>query len=49
LGRIAIPANSGGRYAEFAIVPGDANAGQAMVTLLWNGAVAANLPFTITQ
>lgn len=48
-GRLTIPAHSAGRYAEFAMVPGDANVGQATATILWNGAVAASLPFTITQ
>ncbi|HLZ22194.1 MAG TPA: hypothetical protein VKQ30_08740 [Ktedonobacterales bacterium] len=49
LGRLAIPANSAGRYAEFSVAPGDANIGKATATVLWNGAVAASLPFTIRQ
>lgn len=49
MGRLAIPAKSAGRYAEFAILPENVSAGRASVTILWNGAVAASLPFTITS
>ena len=48
-GQLAIPANSTSRYAEFAMMPGEANAGPATATILWNGEVAASLPFTIKQ
>lgn len=49
LGQLAIPAHSAGRYAEFTMIPGQTNVGRATATILWNGAVAASLPFTITQ
>lgn len=48
-GQLAIPANSTGRYAEFSMMPTAANAGLATATILWNGKVAASLPFTIKQ
>lgn len=47
-GQLEIPAKSTGRYAEFSILPQSAAAGRASATILWNGAVAASLPFTIT-
>ena len=49
LGQLAIPARSVGRYAGLAMIPGSANIGHASVTVRWDGAVAASLPFTISR
>jgi hypothetical protein len=46
-GTLAIPAGSQERYAQFSTRFLTQDAGDAVVTLTWNGAVAASLPFTV--
>jgi hypothetical protein len=46
-GILEIPAHSNGHYAQFSLPLDAATAGPCVVTLTWNGAVAASLPFTI--
>jgi hypothetical protein len=46
-GTLAIPAGSQERYAQFSTRFVSQDAGGAVVTLTWNGAVAASLPFTV--
>jgi hypothetical protein len=46
-GTLDIPAGSQERYAQFSTRFVSQDAGDAVVTLTWNGAVAASLPFTV--
>lgn len=46
-GLLDIPAGSQERYAQFSTRFAPQDAGAAVVTLTWNGAVAASLPFTV--
>jgi hypothetical protein len=46
-GMLEIPAGSQERYAQFSTRFAPQNAGGGVVTLTWNGAVAASLPFTV--
>jgi hypothetical protein len=46
-GTLEIPAGSQERYAQFSTQFLTQDAGAAVVTLTWNGAVAASLPFTV--
>jgi hypothetical protein len=46
-GTLDIPAGSQERYAQFSTRFVSQDAGGAVVTLTWNGAVAASLPFTV--
>ncbi len=45
-GALDVPARSNGHYAQFSVVLDAAHAGPGVVTLTWNGAAAASLPFT---
>lgn len=47
VGSVGVPAGSSGRYGEFAARFASGDAGQGRVTLTWNGAVAAEAPFTV--
>ncbi len=47
-GTLTIPPDSRGRYAQFSLILPKGALGAGVVTLTWNGAVAASLPFTIT-
>lgn len=47
-GSFGVPAASAGRYGEFSAQFGDHDVGQGYVTLIWNGAVAAEVPFTVS-
>jgi len=46
-GTLEIPAGSQERYAQFSTRFALQDAGSGVVTLTWNGAVAASLPFTV--
>jgi hypothetical protein len=46
-GALDIPAGSAQRYAQFSIRFAPQDAGSGVVTLTWNGAVAASLMFTV--
>jgi hypothetical protein len=46
-GALDVPARSNGHYAQFSVVLDTAHTGPGVVTLTWNGAVAASLPFTV--
>jgi hypothetical protein len=46
-GSLEIPAGSQERYAQFSTRFAPQDAGAAVVTLTWNGAVAASLAFTV--
>jgi hypothetical protein len=46
-GTLEIPAGSQERYAQFSTRFAPQDAGSGVVTLTWNGAVAASLPFTV--
>ncbi len=46
-GTLTVPAKSSGRYAEFEAIFTSADVGTSVVTLTWNGAVAATRTFTI--
>ncbi|MFI5272500.1 MAG: hypothetical protein ACHQ4H_05635 [Ktedonobacterales bacterium] len=47
VGPLSIPRGSNGRYAEFPITLVRADAGSGIVTITWDGVVAANLAFTV--
>lgn len=46
-GTLDVPAHSNGHYAQFSLPLDATGTGTGVVTLTWNGAVAASLPFTI--
>ncbi len=46
-GALDVPARSNGHYAQFSVVLDAVHAGPGVVTLTWDGAVAASLPFTV--
>jgi hypothetical protein len=48
-GALDVPARSNGHYAQFSVVLDAAHAGPGAVTLTWDGAVAASLPFTVVS
>lgn len=48
-GSLSVPAHSAGRYAEFSARVTAAQAGTGVATLTWNGAVAANVAFTVSK
>lgn len=48
-GQVGVPAGSAGHFGEFSTRFSSADAGSGIVTLMWNGKVAANLPFTVRQ
>jgi hypothetical protein len=47
-GMLAVPAGVSGRYGQFSVDLSPDEAGHAVATLLWNGTVAASIPFTVT-
>lgn len=48
-GSLSVPAGSSGRYGEFSAQFGARDVGQGHAILTWNGAVAADVPFTVSQ
>jgi hypothetical protein len=46
-GALDVPTKSNGIYAQFSVVLDAAHASPGVVTLTWDGAVAASLPFTV--
>jgi hypothetical protein len=48
-GTLEVPTRASGRYAQFTLHFSSADIGQGVVTLTWNGAVTASLPFTIAR
>lgn len=48
-GTLNVPINSANSFAEFTLHFSSADIGNGVVTLTWNGAVAANLSFTIAR
>ena len=48
-GSLSVPGGSSGRYGEFSAQFGARDVGQGHAILTWNGAVAADVPFTVSQ
>jgi hypothetical protein len=48
-GSLPVPAHSAGRFGEFSAHVTAAEAGKGVATLTWNGAVAANVAFTVSK
>ncbi len=46
-GALDVPAGSNGHYAQFSLLLDADHTGPGVVTLIWNGAVAASLPFSV--
>lgn len=48
-GTLDVPTRASGRYAQFTLHFSSSDIGKGIVTLTWNGAVTASLPFTIAR
>lgn len=48
-GSLSVPAGSSGRYGEFSAQFGARDVGKGHALLTWNGAVAADVPFTVSR
>lgn len=48
-GSVPVPKASTGQYVEFPVTFGSADVGQGMVTISWDGSVAANQAFSVVR